>query len=157
MTAATLSSAETGTLPVIDLVAPMPGFPDDHRFVLVRVDDSGLLYALTSLDSPALRFLVAPPAPFFPSYAPEIDDETLSALDTKDATDLLLLLVITPGDSAAGATANLMAPVVVDQRTRRATQLVLTGSGYPVRERLFVSSGTGRAVPENDLNPGIVG
>lgn len=144
MTAAILSEPETGTLPVIDFVAPMPGFPDDHRFVLVQVHDSGLLYALTSLDSRGLRFLVAPPAPFFPTYAPEIDDDTLRMLGTQDPQDLLLLLVVSPGETAKEATANLLAPIVFDQETLRATQLVLTGSGMPVREPLLSVAGFGR-------------
>jgi flagellar assembly factor FliW len=147
MTAAAETGTETGsetetgteTLPVLELVAPLPGFPNDHRFVLVRVHDSGLLFALTSLDTPALRFLVAPPAPFFPEYAPEIDDETLVALGQPTEADLLLLLVVSPGESARDATANLMAPIVLNQRTRQATQVVLTGSGLPVRRPLLAA------------------
>ncbi len=137
MTAATLETAEATAVPVIDFVAPMPGFPDDRHFVLVRVDESGLLYALTSMESPGLRFLVVPPAPFFPDYAPEIDDDTLAALRVSDPANLLVLLVVTAGDQPSDVTANLMAPIVVDQVTRRAVQLVLTRSGLPVRERLM--------------------
>lgn len=145
MTAATEPATETGTeqLPVITFVAPMPGFPDDRRFVLVRVDDSGLLYSLRSLDSSALRFLVAPPTPFFPDYAPEVDDETLAELgsaDPVDPADLLLLVVVSAGETAKDATVNLMAPIVVDQRHRRAAQFVLSGSGLPVHQPLLVGS-----------------
>jgi flagellar assembly factor FliW len=139
MTAEVRPGSETGTLPVIDFVAPMPGFPDDRRFVLVRVEDSTLLYALTSLDSQGLRFLVVPPAPFFPTYEPEIDDDTLEVLDNRDPADLLVLLVISPGEVAREATANLLAPIILDQRSRRAMQLVLAGSGFPVREPLLAA------------------
>ena len=137
MTVATLETTEATPVPVIDFVAPMPGFPDDRHFVLVRVDESGLLYALTSMESPGLRFLVVPPAPFFPDYAPEIDDDTITALAVSDPANLLILLVVTTGDRPSDVTANLMAPIVVDQATRRAVQLVLTRSGMPVRERLM--------------------
>lgn len=137
MTVATLETTETTAVPVIDFVAPMPGFPDDRHFVLVRVDESGLLYALTSMESQGLRFLVVPPAPFFPDYAPEIDDDTLAALAVSDPANLLVLLVVTTGDRPSDVTANLMAPIIVDQATRRAVQLVLTRSGLPVRERLM--------------------
>ncbi|MEV4514889.1 flagellar assembly protein FliW [Dactylosporangium sp. NPDC049525] len=129
---------ETTTLPVIDFVAPMPGFPDDRRFVLVRLEDTGMLYALTSVDSAGLRFLVVPPAQFFPDYAPEIDDDALAALGAGDETDLLVLLVVTAGDGVEDATVNLMAPIVLDQRSRRAVQLVLTRSGLSVRQKLVV-------------------
>jgi flagellar assembly factor FliW len=137
MSVAILETPEATTVPVIEFVAPMPGFPTDVRFVLVRVDESGLLFALTSVDSPGLRFLVVPPAPFFPEYEPEIDDETVVALGTVDPANLLVLLVVTTGDAPGAATANLMAPIVLDQVSRRAVQLVLGGSGHPVRAELM--------------------
>ena len=123
--------------PTLDFVSPMPGFPDHRQFLLVRIGDQDLLYALTSVDDPELRFLVIPPGGFFPDYTPEIDDETLDLLGTRDAADLLVLLVVTPGGSAREATANLLAPIIVSQRHRRAAQAVLTGSGLPVRAPLM--------------------
>ena len=84
-------------LPTIHMAVPMPGFPAHREFVLVRLHDEGLLYAFTSIDDPDLRFLVAPPEPFFPDYAPEIENEVLAALNTKDPDRLLLLVVITAG------------------------------------------------------------
>lgn len=139
MSVATVAERDTTTVPVIEFVAPMPGFPGQRRFVLVRVDESGLLYALTSIDAPELRFLVVPPAPFFPEYAPEIDDETLHALGVLDPAGLLILLVVSATDSPTDATANLMAPIVLDQSSRRAVQLVMNGSGLPVRAPLLIA------------------
>jgi flagellar assembly factor FliW len=118
-------------LPTINMAAPMPGFPAHREFVLVRLNDDGLLYAFTSADDPELRFLVAPPEPFFPEYAPEIDNEVLALLNTRDADRLLLLVVITAGVNET--TANLLAPIVVDRDSMRAMQVVLSGSGLPVR------------------------
>ena len=118
-------------LPTIDLAVPMPGFPAHRQFVLVRLNDNGLLYAFTSIEDPELRFLVAPPEPFFPDYAPEIEDEVLAALNTRDPDRLLVLVVITAGVNET--TANLLAPIIVDRDTHRAIQVVLHGSGMPVR------------------------
>jgi flagellar assembly factor FliW len=122
----------TGDLPTIDFLLPIPGFPGQRQFALVRLDENGLLYALTSVNDSTLRFLVVPPAPFFPDYAPEVDDETLELLGRPGADQLLLLLVVTAGED--NTTANLLAPIVIDQGNRRAVQVVLTGSGLPVRE-----------------------
>ena len=116
-------------LPVIEFVAPVPGFPDRRRFVLVRLDDQAPVYALRSLEDPELRFLVLPPLPFFPDYAPEIDEQTLDLLGTRDIERILILLVVTAGDSAAEATANLLAPILVDRDTMRAVQAILGNSG----------------------------
>ena len=118
-------------LPTITMATPMPGFPAHREFALVRLNDDGLLYALTSVDDPELRFLVAPPEPFFPDYAPEIANEGFAALNTRDPDRLLLLAVITAGVDET--TANLLAPIIVDRDTMRAVQVVLSGSGLPVR------------------------
>jgi len=118
-------------MPIIDMAVPMPGFPAHRQFVLVRLNDEGLLYAFTSIDDPNLRFLVAPPEPFFPDYAPEIENEVFAALNTKDPDRLLLMVVITAGVNET--TANLLAPIVVDRDSRRAMQVILTGSNMPVR------------------------
>ena len=118
-------------LPTITMAVPMPGFPAHREFVLVRLNDDGLLYAFTSVEDPELRFLVAPPEPFFPEYAPEIEDEIFAALNTKDPDRLLLMVVITAGVNET--TANLLAPIVVDRDSMRAMQVVLSGTGLPVR------------------------
>lgn len=122
---------------MIEFVSPIPGFPHQRRFFLLRLEDDGLIYALTSVEDPSLRFIVVPPPAFFPDYAPEIDDETLAMLDVDDPGRLLTLVVVTTGPTAADATANLMAPIIVDPVTRRAVQAILAGSGLPVRRKLL--------------------
>jgi len=118
-------------MPIIDMAVPMPGFPAHQQFILVRLNDQGLLYAFTSIQDPELRFLVAPPEPFFPDYAPEIENQVLAALNTKDPDRLLVMVVITAG--ANETTANLLAPIIVDRDSRRAMQVVLNDSNLPVR------------------------
>ncbi len=119
-------------IPVIELIQPMPGFPDRRRFTLVMLDDDGVLCALRSLDDPDLRFLVVPPAPFFPDYAPEIDDTVAAQLGLTTADDALVLLVLNAGESLGDTTANLLAPVVVNTQTHRAAQIILEDTSLPV-------------------------
>jgi flagellar assembly factor FliW len=127
---ATVTDPSLG-LPTITMAVPMPGFPSHREFVLVRLNDDGLLYAFTSVENPELRFLVAPPEPFFPDYAPEIENAVFAALNTKDPDRLLLLTVITASENET--TANLLAPIIVDRDSMRAMQVVLSGSNFPVR------------------------
>lgn len=112
-------------IPVIELARPLPGFPEQRRFALVKVDDDGVLCALRSLDDPDLRFLVANPVPFFPDYAPEVDDTVVADLGIADAAEVLVLLVLTAGESLADTTANLLAPILVNTANRRAAQVIL--------------------------------
>lgn len=115
-------------IPVIELVHPLPGFPEARTFALVQLDDAGLLCALRSLDDPELRFLVVPPQTFFPDYAPVVDDATVDELGIESVDDVLLLVILTTGDSLAGTTANLLAPLLINTVSRRACQVILDDS-----------------------------
>lgn len=130
-------------VPEIDLARPLPGFPDLSRFVLVCLDDGCLddpdggtdpvLYELRSVERPAVRFLVAVPTAFFPDYSFELDESTCADLDLRDAGEALVLVLLTIGDDSASTTANLLAPVVINARTRSAAQVILSGTSWPVR------------------------
>lgn len=124
-------------IPVIEMVRPMPGFPEHRRFALVQVDADSDLCSLTSLDEQGLRFLVVPPAGFFPDYAPEVDDDVVADLGIEDAADVLILVVLNTGSSLAETTANLAAPILVNSRSRRAGQVILDAPGLPVAAPLL--------------------
>jgi flagellar assembly factor FliW len=111
--------------PAIELVQPLPGFPEHRRFALVQLDDDGVLCQLRSLEDPGLRFLVMSPVSFFPDYAPEVADDVVHDLRIESSEDVIVLLVLNAGDSLATTTANLMAPVVVNTANLRARQVIL--------------------------------
>ena len=100
--------------------------------------DNSPLSLLRSLDEPEIQFVVAPPAVFFPDYAPEIDDATAETLGIASAEEVLVLLVVNPGDGIASATANLLAPVLVNTATRRGGQVILD-EDLPVRAPLLTA------------------
>lgn len=127
--------ATVDEIPLIEMVEPMPGFPGRRGFALIRLDDAGVLCALRSVEDPALRLLVVPPAMFFDDYAPEIDDTVVRSLDVQSAADVLVLVVVNPGRGAHEATANLLAPVLVNTVNRRACQVILRDD-LPVRAPL---------------------
>lgn len=134
---ATVTESHTIEIPAIEMVRPMPGFPDHRRFALVQLDPGGDLCSLTSLDDPDLRFLVVPSAPFFPDYSPEVGDDVVAALGIESAADVLVLLVLNPGAGLHDTTANLAAPLLVNPTTRRAGQVVLDKPGLPVAAPLL--------------------
>lgn len=141
-----------GESPEIRFVRPIPGFGDLTGFVLVTVDGQrpvslctspgttspdregpGAIFELRSLERPEVRFLVAVPDAFFSDYDIELDDTTCLDLHLEDAADALVLVVLTVGADLSRTTANLMAPVVVNCRTREAAQVILAGGDWPVR------------------------
>lgn len=127
---------DAAAIPVLEMVGPMLGFPELHRFGLARHDEAGVIYDLRSLEDPAVRFVVVPPALFFPDYAPEIPDATAQLLRAETADDLLALVVVTLGEGLGDATANLVAPVVVNHAERLAAQVVLDDPALSLRTPL---------------------
>ncbi len=137
------STPRTSDIPVLTMVGPMLGFPEHERFGLARLDENGAVCDLRSLDDPELRFVVVPPALFFPDYAPEITDATAEQLRARTADDLVALVVVTLGEEPDKATANLLAPVVLNPAQRLAAQVVLDDSTLSLRAPLVPAGASG--------------
>jgi flagellar assembly factor FliW len=129
-----VTAVSSQELPELSFVRPLPGFGDLRRFVLVELPaGDGALFELRSLEEPAVRFVAAVPTAFFPDYAFDLDQGDCDQLGLTDEADALVLVLLTMGGDAAATTANLLAPVVVNARTRQAAQVILSGSDWPVR------------------------
>jgi flagellar assembly factor FliW len=121
----------------IALTEPVPGFPRHRDYVLVAADATGLLRWLQSIDPEGPRFLVVPPAPFVPGYAPRLPGAVLTELGLAAPSEAeLFCLVTVPDGDVHAATANLRAPLVVNPATGRGRQVVLTEGGHPIRHPL---------------------
>jgi len=124
-------------VPVLHFDEGLPGFPDAHRFTLVPIgaDSDGGLFRMMCLDAD-VQFVVAAPPVFLPDYAPEIDDDAADRLGLATTDDAITLLVVTLADPLDQSTVNLLAPIVVNVRTREAAQFVLRSDVLPIRQLL---------------------
>lgn len=125
------------TAPTIQFVSPIMGFGEQRSFHLVPLDEDGTLWSLRDTAGSGVRLVVVAPLKFFPGYTPEIDDETVAALDLRDATEAAVLNVVNVGTDPATATVNLLAPIVINHRTMQAAQTVLVGTDLPLRAPLL--------------------
>ncbi len=123
------------TRPELAVPGGLAGFPSSERFVLDEVVDGGPLFRLRSLDEEGVEFVVASPGVFFPDYAPVIDDASVQRLGLAGEQDALVLVVLTLGSTAREATANLLAPLVINRRDGAAAQVIVEGT-YPLRAPL---------------------
>lgn len=131
---------------VVEFVEPIPGFPDERTFSLAPLGEDAVLFVLRSLRTPRLRFVVMPPAAFFPDYQPAVDAQDVAALgdlagrvtgDGEPEVELQVLVIVSVTDSITDATANLLAPIVLDPASGRAMQVVLNDARLPLRAPLF--------------------
>lgn len=122
---------------VLSFPAGLPGFEKENRFVLLDFPDNHVFFALQSVQTPELSFVVTDPFSFFLDYKIELDDAAVKTLDIEQPDDVALLLVLTVREPFEETTANLQAPIVINKNTKKARQLILTGTPYGTRHSLF--------------------
>jgi flagellar assembly factor FliW len=108
----------------------------DAAAILAAADADAVLFEMRCVEKPELSFLVGVPRAFFPDYSIELDDQSCDDLDLKDQSDALVLVILSTGTDPASTTANLLAPVVINGRTRMAAQIILNGTEWPVRAKI---------------------
>lgn len=128
MSAALVSSAPSA-LPV-SFVSSMLGFTGFTDFVLEPLDETGLLYSLNSTDPAGPHLFLLDPKPFFPDYKPAVDASVPAKLG---AVLPRVLVIVTAGADASQHTANLLAPVLVNEVSGSALQVVLDDDSWPLR------------------------
>ena len=117
---------------VIDFPQGLVGLPQLRRFVLI--DGKGPFKWMQSLDDPDATFVVIDSDEVVSEYEMHPSSEDMAVIVApEEAASLSALLIVTvPRDRPESMTANLMAPVIVNQDRRLAVQAVLPDR-YPVR------------------------
>jgi flagellar assembly factor FliW len=122
---------------VLGLTEPLPGFPGYRDYALLPIDDTGLVHWLQAIDPEGPRFVVVPAGPFFPDYAPVLPAAVRTELGLGDSAEpRLFCLVTVPDGDISAATANLRAPLAVNEAIGRARQVVLADGEHPIRRPL---------------------
>ena len=130
---------DTPEIPVIEVRGGLLGFPELTRFALVKMNDEGLVYRLQSLDSEEVNFVVVPAMSFFPTYAPIVDDEVADRFNLAAGADVLVLLIVTLGETFKQSTVNLMAPLLLDPVEQIAEQVIIENEDLSIRAPLLAA------------------
>lgn len=112
------------------------GFPRSTRYVVLDHTRDVPFKWLQSVDEGQLAFIIMDPLQFKPDYQITVDPDVLSEVGAAAAEELICFVILTvPSADPATVTANLRGPVVVNERTRLAKQVILADelpTRYPV-------------------------
>jgi flagellar assembly factor FliW len=127
-----------------ELILPLGiiGFPEHRRAELLYSADY-LPFLWMRLHGPdVLHFVVIELGGVIPGYEPEMFEEDVSQLDLRDASEALVLNIVTmQRQKSVGATVNLIGPIVVNRRTRVGRQRVIANHGrYSAQHPLVMNS-----------------
>jgi flagellar assembly factor FliW len=111
-------------------------FEQYHHYALI-VDAESPVEWLQSVDEPSVGFPLIEPFLFYPDYAFELRDADAEALGLENPEQAIVRCVLTVREAAEEITANLLAPVLLNQRTGRGRQVVLQEGDMPLRYPVF--------------------
>lgn len=114
----------------VEFISPILGFEDENEFILIREKEDSPFFWLQSLKTPELAFLLADPFVFFSDYSVELGD-------SYNAEDVVIYVIVNLNENFKLSTANLVAPIVIDVKSKKASQIVLEDSPYTTRHYLF--------------------
>lgn len=122
---------------IYDFPLGIIGFPEYHKYGIVR-DPKLLPFTwLQSFEEPRLCFFVVEPFSLFPDYEIEVKLDGVLRRDVGDPENLIVLCICTIAQDFRDSTANLLAPLIVNRAKQVGYQVVMEESRYHTRHRLF--------------------
>jgi flagellar assembly factor FliW len=144
----TVASSRFGEFPVssdivLHFAQGMIGFPSHRDYVLIKQRDDSVFMWLHSMSDPSLAFPVVLPWAFHWQYEVKLSDDDLASISITEQGQISILAVVNVGSDVRSGTINLFSPIVINNDTREAKQVINTAQGYSTRDALF----TERAQP----------
>lgn len=133
----TLGPIEIDENRIISLTKPLEGVDmGGVRYALLDLNPTSPVKLLQSVENPHICFLVGDPGKLLDNYVVALSLEELNAmdlgLDSLEEAAVLVVLTVLGGENGA-TTANLKAPIIVNRKSLRACQAILTDPAYPIR------------------------
>jgi len=117
------------------------GFDQEKEFVMLPLDPKleSPMEWLQSLRSRDLAFIVTDPFLFVPEYKMVLSDSEMNQLKLESMESVAVRVIVTIPKVHSEMTANLVAPLVINQKNRLAKQVVLTSAEYDTKHPLISS------------------
>lgn len=123
---------------VIKIIEGLIGLDGYENFVIIRYQDNGPFHWLQCVDNPDLALVMINPLMVKPDYDPNIPLSVSKDLDIQTADEVSIFVIVTiPAGKPQDMTANLLAPLIINVRSRLAKQLILDDRLYSHRFRVM--------------------
>ena len=115
------------------------GFDQEKEFVLLPLDPKieSPMEWLQSMKTRELAFIVTDPFLFVPGYEMVLSDSERTQLEIESTESVIVRVIVTIPKVHTEMTANLVAPLVINQKNRQAKQVVLTNAEYDTKHSLI--------------------
>ena len=118
---------------IISMPFGMLGFPDVRRFVMLQHKEDSPFFWYQSVDDPMLAFVIMSPFLFKPDYNVDVENglKEMSWNEKEKQNNLELYVVVNiPKGVPDKMTANLIGPILINNKIHQAVQMVISDSPY---------------------------
>jgi flagellar assembly factor FliW len=113
------------------------GFEKLTQFFIVDPGDQTLILWIQSVDDAGTAFPIIEPKIFKPDYAVKLLPAELTSLSLENLNDASIYTILTIPQTVTEMSANLKAPIVINNKTKVARQIVLQDSKLEVRCQMY--------------------
>jgi flagellar assembly factor FliW len=127
------------TIKEVDIIAfpsGIPGFLEEKEFLILPLEGTEL-YVLQSTNTKEVAFILADPFTLLPQYEFDLPEEVLEKLDIKSDKDIAAFTILTVREPFEETTANLQAPVIINQTKKAGKQVILTNTSYLTKHKII--------------------
>lgn len=123
---------------IIDFAEGPLAFEKYTKFIIIDSGTSEFPFSfLQSIDEEKVGFVVMDPFLFKKDYDFVIEEEIVEELEIEKEEDLAIYSILVIPKEVEDITANLMAPIIVNQKTKKARQVVLQNTEYSTKYNIF--------------------
>jgi flagellar assembly factor FliW len=126
---------EISTDDIIKFEQGIPGFPDEHAFVFLPLEET-VFVIIQSIETAELAFITSSPFNFFSEYEFKLSDLVLDQLQIKEEKEVLVLVMMNVQQPFSSSTANLVAPIIVNTVKRMGRQVIIEKTSYKTKHKL---------------------
>jgi flagellar assembly factor FliW len=131
---------------VLEFPWGLPGFAHLRRFIVLQVGGQDGFVWLQSLDDVQMALPMTDPWSLFEDYEPVLPHYARIALSIEHPEDFVLLCVVVVAKNAEEMSVNLLAPIVINLKSRVGRQIMLENTAYSVRAPIPRTSASDEAV-----------
>jgi flagellar assembly factor FliW len=125
---------------ILHFNAGLPGFINEKEFCILPIEETPLL-VLQSVRSAETAFILTEPFSFFSDYEFDLPEEVTVALSISSDEYVAVFVILTVQEPFDKTTANLQAPVIINQKVKQGKQIILNGTSYTTKHLLISKEG----------------
>jgi flagellar assembly factor FliW len=122
---------------IINLTQGLIGFPALHKYAVLVDDEVTPFQWFQCLDDPSLAFVIINPLLFKPDYRVKISREEIAELGINNPAKVTINTIVTIPPDPGSLTANLQAPILINNENRLGKQVILMNNEYSTRHLIL--------------------